>query len=104
ARPAPFLGNHHPAAAQLSQLAKLRHGIFMRALVFADHRAHLRLHELAHGVANQKLIACERKIHSERCTSDASTAHAPRQSSPPRLRHTTTSTIPAISSSAPEKP
>src|SRR4029077_1894507 len=61
----PFLWNHHPAAAKFAELAELRNGIFVLAFVFANHRAHFRFHELAHGVANEKLIACERKIHSE---------------------------------------
>jgi hypothetical protein len=78
-----FFWNHHAATAQLGELTQLCNGIFVLAFVFANHRAHFRFHELADGVANQKLIACERKIHSERCTRDASTACASRQSGRP---------------------
>jgi len=60
---APFFRHQHSAAAHLAQLANLLQRKFIRALVFAQNRAHLRFHELAHGIADQLLIAGKRKIH-----------------------------------------
>ena len=56
---APLFGHEHAAAAEFAELAKLLGGKFLFALVFAQDGAHFRLHELADGVADQKLVAAE---------------------------------------------
>src|SRR5258708_4040295 len=62
-RPAPLSGNQHSATAHLTELADRFRRKFFRLLHLLDERAHLRLHELADGIANQFLVVVKRKIH-----------------------------------------
>src|SRR5216683_7957920 len=62
-RPAPLFRHQHPAAAHLAEFLDRFGRKFFRLLPFLHERAHLRLHELADGIANQFLVVAKRKIH-----------------------------------------
>src|SRR5205807_523052 len=61
--PAPLLRREHSAAAHFAESLDSFRGKFFLFFPFLDERAHLRLHELADGVANQFLVVVKGKVH-----------------------------------------
>ena len=62
-RPAPLFRGQHAAAAHLAEFLDRFGGKFLLLFPVLDERAHLRLHELADGVADQSLVVVQREVH-----------------------------------------